>query len=1080
MSQPLFKKSKLAAAIACSIMLTGCLIEGDNAAGSITVTEDAKRLDVNEIATPMATVVGLVQDTNGNPISGARVSLAGKTVIADVNGTYVFENIAVTGFSNGAGTTGADLSVTIVPPLAGDGSIKYVSATVTVNPQAQVIVSAAGDITGNETSSTDNALLSVIIADGLTISAGAAVLPALGANVEGVLRNKDTGLIIPNVAVSLEFKEGGTNANTSQEQSQNSLTTTYGVSRFLATTDDTGKFMFSNLPEDSDYQLNVAGYGSVTSIENSAGANNDVTTDNEGVLLNMGDVLVTFIEIADAISPIIDSITGSISTGSVAKLKEGLDGTQGIVINFTEPMATTIDANSVFIVDTTDNIIISVSTVTLSEDGVALTITTASAVPAGNTFQIYIAKHDVTDTSANLLANNGTVTWDSVTASAGDLEAIKLELQTYTAPITTSTTVTITRIDEEGVAADADFDVMRAANAAFVDVNVDGATTIEQLNADSASARLKALNNQTVADSGLGQLATDVVTDKVRVSFNVTQAGEYRLTLVDSNGDDATISASDLSADVTSTGNGSNELTLTLDTGFTDTTVEMILSGVDINAILTVTPYTDFATPINAAAGTLGLTDRVAATTVLQYSYGYGNATSGTTDKVYGDGGELSGAGDQVVGTPKLAVTPLLLVPQASNDPVPLDQSTIWDALVASNEMHANNDSKVNFTSLTAGFEGYDATAMAAYTPGARTLGVAFSEDVSVTGTPAFVGTAILSAYTAAADITVNDQNAGQANGEADLVRFTVNNPLTLANDNGAVIDFTNVIQDSAGNVSTAAYNAKVVIEDKMPALATTAIYNGDSIILTFADAVSIEVGDTLTLDGSAANHIVTVNQVNEDANTGVTTVTINLNTDTNSTSNSLLTRVATPINWDNVFDRGTFDHDSNVATDERRHSVVTYDDVQDANGNKWSDYAGDFNLPAIAIRNDVDDLAVISESATAGYAVGSAVITYKIVSSHAIDMQATFAGVAAGAQTLTANQVAAVWAVTGQTVDVTDPTNTGAVLSADNKTLTVTIALDAAMVSNDELTIQAVSINSAWDSSTAAIALTVDPAPLP
>lgn len=1092
MSQTLFKKSKLATTIAmacCSVMLSGCLVDGDTTAGdttitegATTITEDAQRLDVSELSTPTATIVGLVQDTNGNPIGGASVSLAGETVTADDNGTYVFEDVAVTGFSEG-GTSGSYLSVTIVPPLAEDESVQYVSATVTVNPQAQVLVNMAGEIEDtSDPASTKNSLLSVIIADGLTISAGAAVLPALGASVEGVLRDDETGLIIANAAVSLEFIAGGSDSETDQEQSQNSIDTTYGVDSYMTTTDAEGKFTFTNLPEDSNYDLHVSGYFYGANIENDDDANDDVTTDREGVLVNLGDVKVSAIEIADDINPKINSITGSISTGGTALLKEGLDGTQGIVINFSEPMADSIDAASVFVVDTTEDIVMAVASVVLSVDGLTLTVTTDSAIPAGNEFEIYLAKHDVMDTSDNLLANNSDVSWDDISDSVGSLEMIRLDLQTYIAPVISSSDITITRIDEDGSAADADFDVMRAENAAFVDAQVNGATSLQQLNASDAGDRLEALNNQTVADSALGQTVTDIETDVVRVSFNVTEATTYLLMLEDSDGNDINIDLDDVSDDVNTTING-NELTLTLQSDFDGSNIEVLLNDIDVNSVVTVTPYTDFDTAISSAADSLVLSDNVAATTVLQYSYGEGNTTSGTADPEYGDGGELSGAGDLALGTPILAVTPYLLVPQADNEPVSLDQTTIWDALVAGNEMHANSTDKVDFTSgLLMGFEGYDAAAVAAYTPGSRALGVTFSEDVSVTGVPAFSGSAALSDFTAASDIAVNDQNMGQANGEADLVRFTVDSPLTLANDDGVMLDFTDVIQDSAGNVSTTDYNAKVIIEDKMPTLALTATYNGNSIILTFADEVSIEVGDTLTLDGINADHTITADQVDEDANTGVTTVTIDLDTETNDIDNSLLTRASTSISWTNVFDRGTFDHDEDddATTEDRHHSIIRYDNVEDENGNKWADYSSaTFDLPAIAIRNDVDDFEV-TETVT-GYAIGTDVITYTIEATHAINLMSTFNGltsstISAGAQTLSAADVAEIWTVVGQTIDTSASSTTGAVFTNDGKTLTVTIDLTADMVATDDLGFLAVpSIVSYWDSSAAAIALPDD-----
>ncbi|MBQ0730083.1 MAG: hypothetical protein KBT75_05255, partial [Oleispira antarctica] len=81
MEHKLFHKAKLATAIALvstTTLLTGCLVDGDKSntnSSATTVQEDASRISVTDQATPLAQILGLVQDTNGNPVVGARVSI---------------------------------------------------------------------------------------------------------------------------------------------------------------------------------------------------------------------------------------------------------------------------------------------------------------------------------------------------------------------------------------------------------------------------------------------------------------------------------------------------------------------------------------------------------------------------------------------------------------------------------------------------------------------------------------------------------------------------------------------------------------------------------------------------------------------------------------------------------------------------------------------------------------------------------------------------------------------------------------------------------------------------------------------
>ena len=1069
----MFKRNELAKviAVACStLVLSGCLVEGD-ATTSNTITEDSQRLDVSEIGTQTAAVVGLVQDTNGNAIAGASVSLAGKTTITDGNGTYVFNSVAVTGFSEG-GDYGDELSVVITPPPASGDEAGYVSATVTVNPQAQVLVNEAGESYSNG-SNTENTLLSVIIIDGLTISAGAAVLPQLQATVEGVLRDEETGLIIPNVAVGLELRSAGSSRR-NQEQSIDNDNVSYGVESYIATTDAEGKFRFENLPNDSEFDIVVAGYGYIDGIEYNGDAYNyDISTHREVALLNLGDVYVDPIHSEDYVSPTIEGVIGGFADYNdySLSLKKGIDGTQGITVEFSEALADTIGHDSVFLIDTTEQVMIELASVALSTDKKSLIVTTSAPLAEGHDFDLHLSKYDVTDTSENLLVEENGKRWYDVDYRSGPMgvETIRIDIQSYAAPVIGSDAIAITRIENDTSSSLSPYQEIQAHNAAFVDALADGAPVIEQLNSSDADDRLEELNNQSVGDSGLGYPVYEVQTDVVRLSFNATDSSVYLVSITDESGNPKNASIDVLTDGVEMGGGparapGYYDQVIYSEDDISGTQVEFIIEGVTANDQVTITPMTDFFTPIDASKGQIALTDNVAATTVLQRSYGLGNETSGTVDVAYGNGGELSGPDAAAYGTPLFAVTPYLLVPQATNAPVPLDRDTIWDALVENNEVYLNGETKVSFENINYRYFGYDSAAFALYAPGSRVVGVAFSEDVSVTGAPVYSGSASLTEFTAVNDVAINDQGSSSVD-YTDLVQFKVDSVLKLADDNGAILDFTDAVTDSSANVSTVAYNAKVVIEDRMPAFVTEAVYTGDEVVLTFNEKVSIKEGDSFTLDGLQSYDYFNFQATMQDElnNFETTSVTLDLTKDTLNQSGELVTRERQAFDWSEVFNRSTGTGEDVVA-----NSALYFRDVEDLNGNKWDDYFGsDILIPVIAITNELNEFAVLAKNpAETGYEVGSNLVTYVLNSSHPFDLRAE--GAVAGAQSLDANQVASIFSISGTSldtpvIDVALNTRTGATLSSDGKVLTVTLELIGTLQVDDVLNVN-MSVQSAWD----------------
>ncbi len=117
-----------AALIASSMFLGGC-VKGDSAG-------DNGRIEVEKINAPRADIMGLVQDTNGNPIKDAKVAVGGESTKTNSNGTFVLKKIPVTGITGNipGDDDGDDLIVSIVPPAG------YLGAAVHVNPTTLVSV----------------------------------------------------------------------------------------------------------------------------------------------------------------------------------------------------------------------------------------------------------------------------------------------------------------------------------------------------------------------------------------------------------------------------------------------------------------------------------------------------------------------------------------------------------------------------------------------------------------------------------------------------------------------------------------------------------------------------------------------------------------------------------------------------------------------------------------------------------------------------------------------------------------------------------------------------------------------------
>lgn len=926
-----FNKSKLAALVAAasvSIALTACgggdrsnsTTEGSTStttstSTSTTTTEDASRISSEYVTGLTAEILGVVQDTNGNPLVGATVSIGSASTTTDANGAYSLAGVAVTGFTMTADgyytdQTADAIYVSIVPATSDEGVAEYLSATATVTPSATTILQTeAGD-----SANTEDSLLALVTTDGMAVSAGVTMIPALGATGKGVIRDSDTGMVLSGVVVGLDM------TNVSGSVSYNSTTT-------AVATNDAGEFEFTNLPVDSYFSLSVEDYSVISGMST-------INTTAETVANNIGTVYVDAISSSDDIAPVVTSVTGVVNA-STGLLNDDLDGTQGLVINFSEPMADEVDANSVFVYNNDEEVTVEVASATLSADATSLTVVTAEALPAGTEVIIYLNLADFQDLSGNVI-EQGSLSYDDGLNSVGAMDALALYLNTYADPVTDVAAVAnLTQIATgESVYSDA-----QEATSAVQDVT-DFNNYVEQLNSSDAEARLEDLID------AIETVSSDVYTNVAKVSFEVTSdiAGQD----LEFEVSDGTVGIYDADGFYYATGGFSGS--------YAAGTYEYVLYGVEAGDVVTVSTKNDFGVATGVA--TVTLTDQIAATPVLQKAYGIDDYISGgTAGGSVGAGAELVGEVEGTAGSLNFPLTTWLLLPQGEGGiPVTGNSDNLWadleEGMVA--ELDDARDAGVPYA--------YDAAAWTAWMSDsfARTIGVEFSENVAVVAdvAPTFTGTTALSSWAAQNDVTTAHLGGSY---DSDLIKFSAANVFTLANDDdGTVLNFSGAVQDESGNVSDD--TAQVVLQDYLPPFITTAVYTDGEFVITYneeLDAVA-DQDATVTLEIVHGD-----TDVYYAVSVDMTEVTISGATLTIPQAAFSLPAAFTDIS-------AAFEVDA----DNGEYGLIRIPDIADSEGNSW-DSVNAAITPLVAVADPVQPFfAVLDE--TVAFTIGTDSTTYR------------------------------------------------------------------------------------------------------
>ncbi len=1020
----MFKKNKLSGAIKLALAttmvfsLSGCLIEGSE---SVSTSGGS----VTQVTNPTGTVIGHVQDTNGNPLAGVSIYLAGATATTDAGGNYSFADVGVINAASANEDTGhSPLSITIAAP---DG---YLGSTVTVSPNAQ--------IDGVQTDAALDSTATVFV-DGFLAQAGTAVLPALSSSVSGVLRDDSTEEAIGGMVIRLDLEDAGT-GDSDQQQGHDGVDSSFATSTYTTTTAADGSFSFIGLPDDSEMRFMIEGY-------DTGGAT--VSTEDESVFF-YGNLFASKILAIDTENPYVTSVDGAMDDNPTGILNDDITGVAGsdIVINFSETIdSTLIDANSVVVWDDANGYQ-TTATAALATDGMSMTVTTPAAIDPGAIVHIFLLVPDFADSSGNVLTTAAAVDYDSDRSADSGAQYVRLALLVFSEANLDAPAVITLHQQFEDTLGDDDDEAVQSSNSVFMDVD-DFTVGFQQLNSaddddsngNDAAERLSDLSTEL----GAGAVETDVA----RIGFTPTGAASYVLEVQDGSGvtldpDAGDYAIADSSSNVTVTGDSPTEIFFTVD---------------DLNDVFAISDsmepgYTVILTPVDdlghrGTSQSQVLADQVEPTTIVQNSYGVGPSNDAVvTSFDFGDGGQQASVGAQTIGTPYLNITPQLLdnLDSAGDDKSIVGVNNDDDSLIY--ELHEFNtvdatNCNVDTPCVDPASGIYDATAYAAMDV-ARRMSVAMSEDGELTGTdPAYSGTAgVLSNWAVHNDVTVSDETVVPTTVNADLVDMDVSNVFTLAADDGSDIDYTGALQDTAtipnvaGTLADA--NPRVVVRDAMPPMVTSAIYSGTDIVINFNEAVVPTTAASISIGTITFN----LSQETVDAHVaGSATLTIpatdaNWIADSGSTGNYGWLEVGV----DNL---AVWEYDDGAGAGVAYHGVLDTASIEDANENNWDADSAGITVPYFAYASTVDTLFGLTEGSTdadwtaAGVATVNTLLTFTFTGTHAIDMSSL--GVAADATGMTAAEIDAAFAFGGGATS-TIGANSIASLSLNRKTLTVTI----------------------------------------
>ena len=1080
MEKRIFQKAKLVAAITLASTMTfgmtGCILGGDE---SITSAATGN----NGVATtaPTGSIQGIVQDTNGNPISGAKIYVGNRSATTNAGGAYQLDNVAVTGLTvtQDDDYYGGAIRVVIVPPAG------YLGATVVVNSRAIIDHGRSSQGTAEEAgiASTNRFI------DGFTAVAGDAVLPAIGESgsvVTGVLRDKTTGEPIANQTVNLELVSvvGGDHSIQTDELETTAIS--FSTISFPTITAEDGSFEISGVANDSNLKFVVGGYV-VYEIDANYKENYEtvVVTNDEVERIHVGNVHVTEIPNADEIAPYVVAIDEAVLNASRAKLHDDVQNV--LTVRFSETVNTdAIDDNSVKVYDVSAQDYIDDITVTAGANLKSIVLTkTAGNFSAGHDIDIYLLKVDFQDTSGNILVYKNSAAIDDASGIDKDLvkydegdvngnaDYLKLMVEVYQELNDEATIVTNEMQLLVDDTAQRELTMLDQASSVFSDVDMkeDSFDVIDQLNASEAQSRIinlikasekaaKLDDDGIIFDSETGipdtadlsvgvdtSLANDhiVRVDVARIKFTASNATKYKYAVTDGA---SVLEISPVIDAVSSPGVEIDNNLIILEEAGSD--VVFTLSGVELGNVLTITAVDDFGN--DGAAKSITLRDNVSVTTGLQNSYGEQDLTSGSTTigQIFGDGGELANPDAQsLIGAPLLGINSGMLADQFNTT-----HEAVLDSLYAANDVTEDDEVVFNVASKV-----YDSKAYADWMQDtSRTIAISFTENLAwANGAVAPVTTeASLSNWNILNDVALNSEGNSIS---SDIVVFNAANIFDLANNAGQAqktIDFTDTIEDLAGNIATASANAKVVVFDALPPMVSKAEYFGGSLVIDFNESIrltdggadsGVELVEIATLGGTPlelTKNAIDVFNAQDAADRMQLTITFNEAADSDGGLPQIARTTLFPV---------ASRYDS-VAGGASGHAVLDFSLIQDNYGNTWAQDTAVNATPSFAVEDMIGDMSTLSVTLT-NFESGESEFIAKYKFTHPVDLDEVEGAAAASLFTLTSGGAA-----------IQASANTNVSISNDGKTVTVNIELTAPLASGDKFEFTN-DVNSLWDSST-------------
>ncbi|MCI2285022.1 hypothetical protein L3081_18550 [Colwellia sp. MSW7] len=772
---------------------------------------------------------------------------------------------------------------------------------------------------------------------------------------------------------------------------------------YTAVTAADGSFTFENVPADSSFVLGVKGktISTADTDATSNGSNNsgNAATDTDGAIVvatpfEQDENFVGTFEVIDnefavevdvkyapwvaSVNGVLNPTVGILDNGvTYGDLDDGIN--KEIVINFSEALDTTkFDSSKVKVAETGAQYL-ATDSVTLSPDGLSLTVVFTEELAPGTKFTVFISQASSIDDEGNALVitrditnaatatnaapyadgSNTTIVYDDLSPITTKAKYIEVNLCTYLDGNSGVEGATAAQVFDEDTAADGTTAGLQAYSDAFRDAEnsedngLGTATDIAQLNGQvvGTSAKLKALGDAVLGVIGLGETIDEVDADFPWVTINTGNASSF--TISTGSTDANVVKIADDSA-VAYVGTTTTTAAIAASSASASVGVDYGIDGAKDGDKVTVTFMDDFG--VAAESEEITLIDALPPVTTLQESYDlssaaavYGKILSTAGEAEYGNGGEVVNDGSAATaGNPIIWVQPRHLQQKGNNNATPSrDSENTYGTL--SNLSGRLDLGETGFTTATYidNRATYDAEAFSdwAATSISNEIGIDFSEDIATTTTAPTVSgiTTGLSGYVANNDVA-NDVDGNPVPNGADLVQVTVADVMTLANvDNTGFIDFVAAIRDTsdAENVANADTNAKVIFRDAMPPFVESAEWDGTEIELTFNEAVNISAVTTITL----------VNPVNTAVTVSVTLDPNKLATDDSgfamSNGNKTVTvNVSGTAGINTVFEGSTtanqeFFYEDGGNTGDDQHAILRWDNITDATSaaNKWDTF---------------------------------------------------------------------------------------------------------------------------------------------